>query len=277
MNRIAWLPIVILALVAALVPRSVATADDCYSRCAFALGGQDVVSASIYDNCINRCRAGAGQQGPVDRYAAIAFSNSNARAGASHGQTSESAAKELALTHCRQNEGSACHLLNWGSNLCFGLATSEPDHSYGHDFDADRTRAAAKALAKCRGTGAKNCSVLTTPCANDDPRWSSPLPLPPAPAGVAARVDRKTVGTWELLINPGYWIWEIGPQGTYEFHSQAIDNAPSHSGTLVAVDGHWTLQAGNGYSDGGTYKFQSPDTLVATGKLGTGVWHRSAK
>jgi hypothetical protein len=32
----------------------------------------------------------------------------------------------------------------------------------------------------------------------------------------------------------------------------------------------------NGYTDGGTYTFQAPDRLLATGKLGTGAWHRVA-
>lgn len=75
-------------------------------------------------------------------------------------------------------------------------------------------------------------------------------------------------------MNPGRWVWEIGPHGTYEFHSEAPDGAASHAGTFSAKDGRWSLQATSGYTDGGAYNFQSPGNLVATGRLGTGMWHR---
>ena len=120
-------------------------------------------------------------------------------------------------------------------------------------------------------------TVLTVACAGDDPRWSSPLPLPSPQPGAADNVDRRTIGTWELFINPGRWLWEIGPRGTYEFHSQARSDPGSHAGTFTARDGHWTVQATNGYADGGTYVFQIPDTMVATGRAGTGIWRRTSE
>jgi hypothetical protein len=94
--------------------------------------------------------------------------------------------------------------------------------------------------------------------------------------GYAAGIDPDTVGKWELSVNGGLWVWEIHPDGTYEFHSEAADGAAPHAGKFAASGGVWSLQATNGYTDGGTYTFQVPDTLVATGHLGTASWHRVA-
>jgi hypothetical protein len=55
-------------------------------------------------------------------------------------------------------------------------------------------------MGECRSRGSGNCVVITTPCADDDPRWSAPLPLPTGVQG--GPVDPRMVGTWELLINP---------------------------------------------------------------------------
>jgi hypothetical protein len=115
--------------------------------------------------------------------------------------------------------------------------------------------------------------VRLAPCGDDDVRWSSPLPLPPG--NQPGSVDPNLVGTWELLINPGFWVWQIGRNGTYTFQSQAADGAPSHMGTFTASNGHYTLHATNmSIDDVGTYKYQAPGTLVATGRLGTGIWRR---
>jgi hypothetical protein len=94
--------------------------------------------------------------------------------------------------------------------------------------------------------------------------------------GYSAGVDPDTVGKWELSVNGGLWVWEIHPNGTYEFHSEAADGVAPHAGKFAASGGVWSLQATNGYTDGGTYTFQPPDTLVATGHLGTASWRRLA-
>jgi hypothetical protein len=196
---------------------------------------------------------------------------------ASHGQASESDATQRALEICRGNGGKDCKTLNWVSNQCLGLSTSAPERRYAQDFDADRARAGEKALMQCRRTGAKSCVLLTVACAGDDPRWSSPLPLPSPQPGAADNVDPRTIGTWDLFINPGRWLWEIDPHGTYEFHSQSMNDPGSHAGTFTARDGQWTLQATNGYADGGTYVFHTPDTMVATRRAGTGIWRRTSE
>jgi hypothetical protein len=91
---------------------------------------------------------------------------------------------------------------------------------------------------------------------------------PPKPVGV----DPETVGTWELPQKDGPWVWEIHRDGTYRFHSEARDGAPPHAGTFSANKGQWSLKATTGYTDSGTYLIQPPDTLIATGQLGTAAW-----
>ena len=93
---------------------------------------------------------------------------------------------------------------------------------------------------------------------------------PPKPVGV----DPKTVGTWALMVNNARWVWEIDHKGTYKFHTEGADVAVSHAGTFSASNGHWSLKATSGYTDSGTYVFQSPDTLIATGQLGTAAWRQ---
>jgi hypothetical protein len=89
-------------------------------------------------------------------------------------------------------------------------------------------------------------------------------------------VDPDTVGTWELPLKSGSWVWEIHRDGTYRFRSEAHDAAPPHGGTFSASHGHWSLKATTGYSDSGTYVFQPPDVLIATGQLGTAAWRHGA-
>jgi hypothetical protein len=210
----------------------------------------------------------------VDKWTALAISDTTNRAGAAHGQNSQDEAESLALTNCRRNGSLDCKSLLWGVNTCLAIAISYPDKVYAWDNDANRARAGSKALARCVQAKGKNCAIQTTPCANDDPRWPSPLPLPPGVPGAA--VDPRTVGTWELFINPGRWVWQIGRNGTYQFHSEAGDGASTHAGTFSARDGHWSIQATSGISDGGPYTFSTPNIFVTTGKLGTGSWRRIA-
>jgi hypothetical protein len=82
---------------------------------------------------------------------------------------------------------------------------------------------------------------------------------------------------WELTVPSGAWVLEIHPDGSYQFHSEAQDGAPTHAGTFSASNGVWKLVATTGLpglTDGGVYSVSSPDVWSATGHLGTGVWHR---
>jgi hypothetical protein len=214
-----------------------------------------------------------GQQVIVVHYAAVAISPTTLVAGASHGQNSQSDAEQTALQVCQRNGGKDCTVLTWGENYCIGLAESFADKKYGFYVGTSRDESAAGALARCQSSGGKSCVTITAPCASDDARWSSPLPLPPG--GTASTVDPNMVGTWELFINPGRWVWRVAPNGTYELHSEAMDNTPSNAGTFVASNGHYTLHAITmTWDDTGTYKVQSPGVVVATGKLGTGTWKK---
>lgn len=101
------------------------------------------------------------------------------------------------------------------------------------------------------------------------------LSLIVAPSARAGDLDPDTVGRWQLTVPGGSWILEIHVDGTYAFHSEANDNAPSHSGRFFASGGVWALQSSTGITDGGSYTFQGHDTFVATGHLGTGNWQRA--
>lgn len=89
-------------------------------------------------------------------------------------------------------------------------------------------------------------------------------------------VDPHLVGTWQLPLKGGAWVWEILRDGAYKFHSEAGDGAPSHSGRVTASNGRWSLTASSGYTDAGFYLYQAPDILMATGRLGAGAWRRPA-
>jgi hypothetical protein len=246
--------------------------------------GSTEVVPGMEDSCIenlgyNACgpdgmpRAGGGQQMVVVHYAAVAMSPTTMAAGASHGQNSQDSAEQSALQTCQRNGAKDCQVLTWGENYCIGLAESFADKEYGFYVGSGRDESAAGALAHCQSAGGKSCATITAPCASDDIRWSSPLPLPPG--GSAATVDPSMVGTWELFINPGRWVWRVAPNGTYELHSEAMDNTPSNAGTFAASNGKYTLHAlSMTWDDAGTYEVQSPGVVVATGKLGTGTWKR---
>ncbi|MGH6846247.1 MAG: caspase family protein [Methylocella sp.] len=109
--------------------------------------------------------------------------------------------------------------------------------------------------------------------------------IPPAEPAVrtppANFVDRATSGTWEATVpnNRGVarWIWDILPGGTYRFRSEGPGSVKRHEGTITLSDGRWTLRSTlglAGWVDGGTYEFRDVNTLVMTGRLGTGIWRR---
>lgn len=97
----------------------------------------------------------------------------------------------------------------------------------------------------------------------------------PNPVGV----DHNLVGTWELSVPTAKgatrWVWEIHPDGSYDFHAEGPGAAPSHRGTFAAAKGRYTLKSTtSAWNDTGTYQITAPDTLIASGRLGTGSWHR---
>ncbi len=219
-------------------------------------------------------------------FAAVAISAATGMSGSAHGQTSKDAAEKLAMANCAAIGGKDCTLVKpGGQTTCIGLAVAVKSVSNGtyvncgYGFNADRGVAGAHALDECRsGGGGQDCVIRATPCAGDNPVWPSKLPLQ---AGAKpGSVDPNLVGTWELDINGptgGRWVWEIDADGTYQVHSEAFDGAQSNLGTFTAKDGHYTLHAYNiTWDDAGTYTYQAPGTMIASGKLGTGTWHKIA-
>ena len=92
-------------------------------------------------------------------------------------------------------------------------------------------------------------------------------------------VDDGLVGTWEVVTptptGNARWVWEIFKNGTYSFHAEGPGAVPAHSGTFAAAKGHYVLNSTTvAWNDTGTYQLTDSATLVTTGKLGTGTWHR---
>ena len=101
-----------------------------------------------------------------------------------------------------------------------------------------------------------------------------------APPYVPKGVDDGLVGTWEVVTQTpagsAHWVWEIFKNGTYSFHADGPGAAPAHSGTFAAAKGHYVLNSTTmAWNDTGTYQLMDSATLVTTGRLGTGTWHRA--
>jgi hypothetical protein len=95
----------------------------------------------------------------------------------------------------------------------------------------------------------------------------------------SSTVEPGLVGTWELNVpnadGVARWVWDIHADGTYAFHAEGPGNVPSHSGTLEAKNGKYTLRATTMvWVDDGTYQLVHGDTLNAAGKLGRAAWTR---
>jgi hypothetical protein len=103
-----------------------------------------------------------------------------------------------------------------------------------------------------------------------------------APAGASTTrspVEAGAQGLWTMKVPSPQGIstcfWDVKGSGTYS--AWCVGAVPvAHAGTVSVADGRWTLNATTmNYTDGGTYVFSNPNTMVMTGKLGTGAWLRS--
>jgi hypothetical protein len=96
----------------------------------------------------------------------------------------------------------------------------------------------------------------------------------------AAEVDPRVVGVWEIRLTEGgatvRLIWEIAADGQYRQRSEPPGAISEHQGNASFADGRWQLSAAADWTDGGTYEVPDPTTLVATGRLGEGIWKRTA-
>jgi len=120
------------------------------------------------------------------------------------------------------------------------------------------------------GLAKAKLATLTLPAT---PTIRTPPPISVDPAGV---------GSWETTVSnkrgTARWIWDILPDGTYHFRSEGPGAVSPHEGTMTLRNGHWTLHTTRGrlagWEDGGPYEFRDPNTLIMTGRLGTGIWLR---
>ena len=99
---------------------------------------------------------------------------------------------------------------------------------------------------------------------------------PQAPAQ-PIRVDPRLLGTWYMPVAKGLWVFEVLPNGTYRFHSEAGDGVAPHAGSFSSGGGHWSMRATTGYADAGTYLLQASDVWIATGRQGTATWRRNSR
>jgi hypothetical protein len=155
--------------------------------------------------------------------------------------------------------------------LCGAIAHAQTPNSV---LDMEFAEASRCQLYGCseNNTG----TTTTTRKTGIDPCYLKQNALRPCDAKPQA-MDAKVVGTWVIAVPGGNWVWEIHPDGTYSFHSEAHDGAPAHSGTFFASNGQWSLRASTGipgWSDGGQYSLQASSTWITSGRFGTAAWHR---
>jgi len=216
----------------------------------------------------------------AQQWAAVAISPSVLSTGDSHGGQSQATTERMAIQACAANGANDCKVLGVTMSGCLAIAVTSTGkyipNQYGYAAGATRDAAAANALAACNRAGVAACFVVTAPCAGDDPRGVSPIPLPPTPPGPPITVDRGLVGIWQINVTGGIWLWQIAANGTYTFRSEAFDKAGSNAGTFTASNGQYTLHAYDvHWDDQGTYTIQpGGNAVLFSGKLGTGTWTR---
>jgi hypothetical protein len=211
-------------------------------------------------------------------WAAVAISPSTGVTGEVHADFSQENAEQSAIHYCAEGGHVDCKVVAVVANECVALAKPAKTvvNQYGYGTGPTREGAAAQALAECVKAGGTDCVVVDAPCAHDDPRWATtPLPLPP-PQVPPLPVDPGLVGSWKTSVTGGIWVWQIAANGTYTFNSESGDNAPSHNGSFTASNGKYGLHSYTIYwDDQGTYTIQpGGNSVVMTGKLGTGTWIR---
>jgi hypothetical protein len=203
---------------------------------------------------------------------AIAVSDSTGDIGVGTAAPSEDAARRSAIAKCGRSD---CKIVIAEKDMCVAMMLARDDSYFTAAFD---TREGAGSLVEiqCAIYNKGECPTLAaTPCASDDSRTAPPFPLPPLDKNVV--VDPRVAGAWEYTWSQGRWVWVIDPHGGYVFHTEAPDNAPSHSGEFkTPTKGQWTLTSRYGFEDydGGDYVMPDPDTMVMTSKNGPGTWHR---
>jgi hypothetical protein len=108
------------------------------------------------------------------------------------------------------------------------------------------------------------------------------MAVPAIASAETPAVDPAIAGVWTMpipaVLGGATLLWEIRPNGTYDFHSQGGLPAQAHSGIVTFNGGYWSMTATAGFMpwvDGGSYQLDGQNVLVTTGMLGTGVWQRA--
>jgi hypothetical protein len=214
------------------------------------------------------CLIPASAQAPISYYGAIAvspFSSSDPDIhwGAASWLTSQFDANQAALKQCRDSGGHVCKIEAQGTGTHLALWFSTPDKAWGVERGASPELVTGMVLAAClrKVANLTHCTLPTDGTSSSEP-------------GRAGSIDPRVVGSWKIPVGLGHWFLEVDPLGTYKFHSDAGDGAPTTSGSFATNAGYWSLQATNGYADAGPYYIQPPDTFVATsqGLIGEGSW-----
>jgi hypothetical protein len=213
-----------------------------------------------------------------EMWAAVAISPSTGDTAQVHADAEKDNTIVSAIHSCSLRGQQDCKVVAVVADECVALAVPSKFvvNLYGYGTDPTREGAAAQALAQCVKAGGADCVLVEAPCAYDNPRPTTPLPLAP-PRNPPLPVDSGLVSIWQANVPGGIWLWQIAANGTYTFYSEASDNAQSHNGSFTAAGGKYTLHSYSmAWDDQGTYTIQPGGNSVEfSGKLGTGTWTRT--
>ena len=112
---------------------------------------------------------GQPRQGPAvprghweDRWGAVAMDFEETKAGYITGQTSESEARQIALSKCESSGGRNCKIVISYFNQCAALGQGNESLSVSSATAADADEANKRVLAKCGGK--KACTIIYNEC-----------------------------------------------------------------------------------------------------------------
>jgi hypothetical protein len=107
---------------------------------------------------------------------------------------------------------------------------------------------------------------------------AAPAPATRSADAKSSLLDPTALGSWYVTIPSPQGVstcyWDIKAGGLYSSWCTGAHPA-AHSGTVLIANGKWALNATTMvWTDGGSYQFPNPNTMIMTGKLGTGAWLR---
>src|SRR6266481_1448508 len=109
-------------------------------------------------------------------------------------------------------------------------------------------------------------SAAAARSAGDDPGWRSPLPSGLSGHGASPELTSLAPGSCQLIPAAGCW------RSPATAPTSSIAKLPITPLRRQHLHGQWSIQSKTGYADGGSYTYQPPGNLIATGLLGTAAW-----